>query len=68
VHVFVPAFISVLSPHSIEIFEAFGETALEYRFGRGCYLERFGNFYLRMSFEAHLERNLLLAFVNDGDR
>src|SRR5262249_35407346 len=65
--VFVPRLIAVLGPHSIETFEAFGETALEYRFGRGCYLQRFGNFCLGMSFEAHLKGNLLLVFVNDGD-
>ena len=49
------------------MFEAFSETALEYRFGRGCYLQRFRNLPLAMTFKAHLKRNLLLVFVNDGN-
>jgi len=65
--VFVPRLIAVLGPHSIETFEAFGETALEYSFGCRCYLQRFRNFFLSMSFEVHLKGNLLLVFVNDGD-
>src|SRR5262249_60687262 len=57
----------VLGPNSIDTVEAVGEPALESRFGRGCSLQRFGNFFLGMSFEAHLKGNLLLVFVNDGD-
>src|SRR4030095_10737670 len=65
--VFVPGLIAVRGPHSIETFETFRETALEYRFGSGCYLQRFGNFFLGMTFKAHLKSNLLLVFVNGRD-
>ena len=65
--VLIPRLVAVLGSHSIETLEAFSETALEYRFGRGCHLERLRNLLLAMTFEAHLKRDLLLVFVNDGD-
>src|SRR5882724_5590857 len=63
--VFVPGLITVLGPYSIETFEAFGEPTLEYRLGCECHLQRFGNFFLAVTFEAHLKRDLLLVFIND---
>ena len=43
VEVFVPRFIAVLGPQTIEVLEAFGEAALEYSFGRSRHFQRLCN-------------------------
>jgi len=51
----------------VEALEAFGEAALEHRFGGSGHLLCLGDLFRAMTLQAHLERDLLLVLVDYRD-